>query len=101
MRTLIAAVLLPLALAACQSVPDLPDLPELPGTTTVVVERYRDLPAWATEPLHVAPRADGRVESHLRHEAALQAAVDLANCHRRLLARLDAEQPVAPSECMQ
>lgn len=98
MRTLIVAALLALALAACQSVPE---LPELPRTTTVVVERYRDLPAWATEPLQVTPRADGRVESHLRHEAALQAAVDLANCHRRLLARLDAEQPVAPSECVQ
>lgn len=72
--------------------------PNVPEQVTVVVERYKPLPAWATEPLPTWTTGP-LIEDSLRSDAARGVIVDLANCHRRLLARLDRGEAVDKSEC--
>jgi hypothetical protein len=74
-------------------------LPEIPEQVTVVVEKYRPLPSWATEPLDKPQPADGTVGERVRSEHARGVVIDLANCHRRLLARLDKGEAVSDQEC--
>ena len=87
-----------LALTACQTTPNVPE------TVTVVVEKYKPLPEWATTPITAAkpPKATTGRE-YLRRESALDALVDyvlgIANCDRRLLAKLDKGEPVDRKEC--
>ena len=90
--------LLPLLLAAtgftsCQRRPTIPE--QVP----VVVERFRPLPSWATEPLDKPQPADGTVGERARSEQARGVVIDLANCHRRLLARLDKGEAIDAREC--
>jgi len=75
--------------------------PSVPETVTVVVERYRKLPAWATEPLRKPEAVNGTVGARLQNEEARGMAIDVANCHRRLLMLLDIGQAVDEKECEQ
>lgn len=81
------------ALAACQTVPNVPE------QVTVVVEKFRPLPSWATEPLAKPVPADGTVGERVRSEHARGVVIDVANCHRRLLARLDKGEAIDRKEC--
>lgn len=83
-----------LALAACAHT-----APNLPEQVTVVVERYKPLPAWATAPLAKPEPTDGTVGARTRSHEARGGVIDVANCDRRLLALLDAGQAVDPKEC--
>jgi hypothetical protein len=78
---------------ACASVPNVPE------QVIVPVERFKPLPTWATEPLPVPQPIDGTVEARIRSEAARGITIDLANCHRRLLAKLDKGETVDKQEC--
>lgn len=91
MRTLTLALCL--LLSACATVPNIPE------QITVVVEKFKPLPAWATDELPKPVAADGTVGARVRSEDARGHVIDLANCHRRLLRRLDAGQAVDRREC--
>lgn len=94
MRLLILIALLPaLGFTACERRPNVPE------QVTVVVERYKRLPAWATDPLPVPVRADDTVESYVRSDNARGTVIDIANCHRHLLAKLDLGEAVDKREC--
>lgn len=80
-------------LGACHSAPT------VPRTVTVVVEKFRPLPAWATDPLLKPEQVDGTVEARVVSEKARGVIIDLANCHRRLLLRLDRGEQVDATEC--
>lgn len=95
MRTLTLTAVV-IALAACQSAPTLPQVPE---QVPVVVERYKPLPSWATEPLVKPQAASGKVGDRLQNEEARGGVIDVSNCHRRLLARLDKGEVVDSREC--
>ncbi|GAB3755170.1 hypothetical protein [Lysobacter olei] len=95
MRTLTLTATV-MALAACQTTPKLPQVPE---QVTVVVERYKPLPSWATEQLVKPLAASGKVGDRLENEEARGGVIDVANCHRRLLARLDMGEAVDKKEC--
>jgi D-alanyl-D-alanine dipeptidase len=73
--------------------------PNVPEQVTVVVEKYRPLPTWATAPLDKPQPADGTVGERVRSEHARGVVIDLANCHRRLLGLLDKGEPVDDAEC--
>ncbi|WP_396616795.1 hypothetical protein ACHZ97_04255 [Lysobacter soli] len=73
--------------------------PAVPETVTVVVERYRDLPEWATQPLPKPEAANGTVGARLHNEEARGGVIDLGNCHRDLLSRLDRGESVDPKAC--
>lgn len=94
--TLIATmVLVPLLTAAsCGTT-----RPQLPETVEIVVEKYRDLPTWATDPLPKPMPADGTVGARVMSEDARGHVIDLANCHRELLRKLDKGEQVDPKEC--
>lgn len=95
MRTLIliAAVLLLTGWGSCQRKPN------VPKQVTVVVERFKPLPDWATEPLPKPEPADGSVGARVRSHEARGGTIDTANCHRRLLRKLDKGEPVDKREC--
>jgi len=91
-------LLLPLLLVvcgfgSCQSKPNVPE------TVTVVVEKYKDLPTWATEQLVKPQAVNGTVGARLTNEDQRGNTIDLANCHRRLLTKLDKGEAVKPEEC--
>ena len=90
MKTRLTLVLL---LTGCASAPTIPKV------NTVVVETYKPLPAWATDPLAKPAPGSDAVGDHLQSEDARGAVIDYANCTRALLKRLDAGQPVTPSDC--
>lgn len=92
MRTLIALILLCL-LAACQSVPT------VPKTVTVVVEKYKPLPDWATKPLRKPMPADGTIGEIMASEFSRGMIIDVANCRARLLLKLDRGEAVKPEDC--
>lgn len=73
--------------------------PNLPEQVTVVVEKYRDLPSWATTPLAKPAPVDGTVQARVQSHDQRGTTIDLANCHRRLLAKLDAGEQVDAQEC--
>lgn len=94
LRLAIVVLALPAAgFTGCQTRPNVPE------QVTVVVEKFRPLPAWAKEPLPKPQPADGTVRERIRSEHARGVVIDLANCHRRLLARLDSGEAVDPKEC--
>ena len=92
MRTLI--ILLALAqLAACQSTPKVPE------TVTVVVEKYKPLPDWATKAYAKPQPVDGTVGAMLESDSAKGYLLDVLLCHRRLLSLLDKGEAVDPKSC--
>lgn len=95
MRTLIVFLLTPFITAAScgQSRPNVPE------QVTVVVEKYRDLPDWATKPLPLPHPADGSVAERLQSEHDRGEVILLGNCHRLLLRKMDNGEPVDPKEC--
>lgn len=95
-RTLIA--LLCLSLSACGTQRALTKV-QPPRVVTKVVEVYKPLPAWATAPLPNQPPADSTVESLVRANNARAATLDMANCERRLLARIDKGEKVDRKAC--
>lgn len=92
---LLVLVLLVLGLAGCGR----EARPNVPKQVTVVVERFKPLPAWATTPLAKPEPVDGTVGARARSHEARGGVIDVANCDRRLLARLDAGEAVDPREC--
>jgi hypothetical protein len=89
----IAATLLLLALTSCET------MPKVPKTVTVVVEKFKPLPKWATEQLPKPMPADGKVSSHLSDEDARGAVIDYANCRSKLIEAMDAGGSVDAKEC--
>lgn len=96
MRTLTLALLAAVLLTGWGSCERRPNVPK---QVTVVVETFKPLPAWATEALPKPVATDGTVGARVRSEDARGHVIDLANCHRRLLRRLDAGQAVDRREC--
>jgi hypothetical protein len=93
MRLVMPLVLL---LTACGSAP----AHRTPSTiATVVVETPRKLPDWATSPLPKPEAADHSVRAHLTDEDERGSVIDLANCHRLLLRKLENGEPVTTDEC--
>lgn len=90
---ILLALLAVLALAGCGTTR------EMPETVTVTVEKYRDLPAWATDELDKPMAADGTVGARIKSENARGQTIDLANCHRRLLRDIDAGRVVERDTC--
>lgn len=74
-------------------------VPKVPEKVTVVVEKYKPLPEWATAPLVKPMPWDGTVGAYLKSEDERGNVIDLANCHRLLLRKLDAGEAVTPEEC--
>ena len=97
MRTL-TILLLVLPLAGC---PAKNTRPEIPEAVKVVVEKPAKLPSWATEPLPKPEPADGTVGARVTSHQARGDVIDLANCHRRLLRRIEKGEMVEVGECEQ
>lgn len=93
MRALICALSAVLCLSGCKTVPN------VPATVTVVVERYKPLPAWAIEPLEKPMPANSQVQSHLITGNARGEIIDFANCRSLLLIKLDKGEPVDRKDC--
>jgi hypothetical protein len=91
------ALLFILSLAGCATDPN--KLPSLPKEVTKIVEEYRPLPGWATTPLPLPEAADNTVGARIKSNDARGNVIRLANCHRALLAKLDAGQSVDPKSC--
>lgn len=94
--TIIATVLLAplLTAASCGNT-----RPRLPEVVEVVVEKPKPIPSWATDELPKPKPADGTVGQRIKSEDARGHVIDLANCHRLLLRRLDKGEQVDPKEC--
>lgn len=95
MRTLMLLAALAL-LGACASVPKEPVLPK---TVTVTVEKYRELPAWATAHVEKPMPADGSVGARVQSNDARGNVIDYDNCLRDLLAGLVAGHPADLKTC--
>lgn len=94
MRTIVL-ILTALMLAGCP----LAQTVRPPKVVTVTVTEHEKLPSWATDPLPRPHRANDTVGEHLRNETAQDAVLDLADCHRLLLRRMDAGEKVNSKEC--
>jgi hypothetical protein len=93
---LLAIALLPaLGFGSCQP------RPNVPKQVIVTVEKFKPIPTWATDPLVKPEPADGTVGARNRSHDARGAVIDVANCHRLLLKKLDAGEAVDPKECAQ
>jgi hypothetical protein len=75
--------------------------PSVPQQVTVVVEKFKPLPAWAKRRLPKPVAASGTVRAHLENEDARGGVIDVANCRAALLERLDAGEQVDEKECLQ
>lgn len=75
--------------------------PNVPKQVTVIVEKRVPLPAWATDPLTKPEPVDGSIGARVRSHEERGITIDIANCHRRLLKKLDAGDAVDPKECAQ
>jgi hypothetical protein len=87
------AIIFVSSLGGCSSVPKVPE------KVTVVVEKYKRLPDWATKLLVKPMPWDGTVDAYLKSEDQRGNVIDLANCHRWLLKKLDAGETVSPEDC--
>jgi hypothetical protein len=94
--SILAAILITLALPGCQRFVAKPNVPQ---TVTVTVEKWRPLPLWALAPLPNAAPVDGTVRALLIANDQRAATLDYANCRSRLLARLDKGETVSTKEC--
>lgn len=88
-----AAVVATTALGGCATAP------KVPQQVIVTVERYKPLPAWATDPLPKPMPFDATVGARLHTNEARGGVIDIANCDRQLLKLLDAGTPVDPKVC--
>jgi hypothetical protein len=66
---------------------------------TVVVEKFKPLPEWATAQLPNAAPVDGTVRAVLLSNDQRAATIDYANCRSRLLVRLDKGEKHDLKEC--
>jgi hypothetical protein len=73
--------------------------PNIPQTVTVVVEKFKPLPEWATAQLPNAAPVDGTVRALLLSNDQRAATIDYANCRARLLSRLDKGEKPDLKEC--
>lgn len=73
--------------------------PNVPQTVTVVVEKFKPLPEWATAQVPNVPPANGSVEALKDANNARAGTIDYVNCRSRLLARIDKGEQVSPKEC--
>jgi hypothetical protein len=73
--------------------------PNIPQTVTVVVEKFKPLPDWATAQLPNAAPVDGTVGALWHADEQRAATLDFANCTRRLLARLDKGEKPDLKDC--
>lgn len=73
--------------------------PKIPETVTVVITKYKKLPAWATDPLPLPVAKDGKVSSHLKNENDRGEVIKVANCDRHLLKKLDAGEQIEKRDC--
>lgn len=97
MRPVCALVLL--ALVGCKTTEDRVGSVTQPRVVTQVVERYRDIPEWATVELPNRAPVDKSVEALVKANNARAATIDRANCERRLLKALDDGKKVDPRAC--
>lgn len=95
LKLLIAGVLTPLLTAATcgDTKVDMPDV------VRVSVPVREPAPSWATDPLPKPEPVDGSVGARAQSEHDRGLIIDLANCHRRLLKRIDAGETVDRKEC--
>lgn len=98
MRTLVL-ILATLLLAGCPLEQVVRSDARPPKIATVTVTEHEKTPSWATDDLLIPHRTDDSVGAHLRNEDAQDAVLELAQCHRRLLRRMDAGEKVNPKEC--
>jgi hypothetical protein len=91
-----ALIALALALPGCQRFVAKPNSPQ---TVTVVVEKFKPLPEWATAQLPNAAPVDGTVRAVLLSNDQRAATIDYANCRARLLSRLDKGEKPDLREC--
>jgi hypothetical protein len=94
MRIVLALILL--ALVGCQRFVAKPNVPQ---TVTVVVEKFKPLPLWATAQLPNSPPVDGTVGALWHTNEQRAATIDYENCKNRLLARIDKGETVSTKEC--
>jgi len=73
--------------------------PNIPEKVAVTVEKYKPLPVWATKPLQLPLPADSTVGARLESNNKRGLVIDLANCHRKVLAKLDRGETVSEKEC--
>ena len=92
---LILLLILTVLLCACH----METKPQIPETVTVVVTKYKPLPTWATDPLPLPQPKDDTVESHLKSENARGEIINLANCERLLLKKLDKGEKINKHDC--
>ena len=86
-------IVLCIAVSGCKS------LPKPPEKVYITVEKFKPLPLWATQPIAKPYASDGSVGAVLGSEFDRGTVIDLMNCHRLLLAKLDAGEPVDPKAC--
>jgi hypothetical protein len=91
-----ALILIALALPGCQLFVAKPNIPQ---TVTVVVEKFKPLPEWATAQLPNAGPVDGTVRALLLSNDQRAATIDYATCRARLLSRLDKGEKPDLKEC--
>lgn len=90
----VLAALLFFCMTGCATV-----APKVPEAVTVIVERYKPLPNWATEQLPKPMPENGQVQSHLKSENARGEIIDYANCRSVLLVKLDKGEAVNKKDC--
>ncbi len=90
---LLAAVIAVYLLTGCQT------LPQPPKVVTKVVDRYRDIPSWATEQVSNPPPASQKMGDIAASNDSRGHTLDYVNCRSRLLERLGKGEEVSPREC--
>ena len=87
------------ALTACTTTQGQLSRVQPPQVVTKVVEVYRPLPTWATDPLPRPAPANGTVRAVVDSHGARGDVIDLANCHRRLLRKVQQGEAVQAQDC--
>lgn len=98
--TLAVLVLIALiaSMAGCASTPK---VPEVPKVATVVIEKPKKLPDWATAILPNPQPENGTVGALETNRNARGFIIDYVNCRSLLLLRLDRGEAVDAKECEQ
>ena len=98
MQRHIGIALLALALAGCQTTPEIEVTPP-PTVVRVPVEKFIKLPAWATRQLPEDAPKESSTEEAVRLSCVRLETIRYANCRSRLLDKLDGGEPVDPKAC--